>query len=110
MDRADFEKPIGAFKGNLGALSAAKKLFPFKLGMSIGGWSFSKHFSDAVCSDDRRSIFADGILNLLRNHSDLFDTVDIDWEFIRYFYCDNQEHMRRELWYGWEFIFSSGCS
>jgi chitinase len=53
--------------------------------MSIGGWSFSKHFSDALASESKRQTFVNGIIAILKNNHGLFDVVDIDWEHIRYF-------------------------
>jgi chitinase len=58
-------------------------MHPFKLGMSIGGWSFSKHFSDAVASESTRQTFVNGIITILKTNPGLFDVVDIDWEHIR---------------------------
>lgn len=81
--RADFEKPIGSEKGNIGALKAAKNKYSFNLGLSIGGWTFSKYFSDAVATDGKRHKLARGIMDILKGNPGVFDTVDIDWEHIR---------------------------
>src|SRR5438105_90128 len=47
--------------------------------ISVGGWSWSKNFSDAALSAESRARFADSGVAFVRQHG--FDGVDIDWEF-----------------------------
>lgn len=47
--------------------------------ISIGGWSWSKNFSDAVLTDSSRKVFAGSAVNIVRQHQ--LDGVDIDWEY-----------------------------
>lgn len=46
--------------------------------ISVGGWDYSKYFSDAALNDTNRSIFAQNCLNFILKHG--FDGIDIDWE------------------------------
>jgi chitinase len=47
--------------------------------ISIGGWSWSENFSDAVLTDSLRKIFAKSAVDIIRKHR--LDGVDIDWEY-----------------------------
>lgn len=47
--------------------------------ISIGGWSWSENFSDAVLTDSLRRIFAASAVEIIRKYK--FDGVDIDWEY-----------------------------
>lgn len=49
--------------------------------LSVGGWTFSKHFSEAVRTRETRERFIDSCLRMLDAHPDVFDGFDIDWEF-----------------------------
>ncbi len=50
-----------------------------KILISIGGWSWSKNFSDAVLTDSSRKLFAASSVDIIRKHG--LDGVDIDWEY-----------------------------
>ena len=50
-----------------------------KILISIGGWAWSKHFSDAVLTDTSRSGFAKSAVDIIRKYQ--LDGVDIDWEY-----------------------------
>lgn len=50
-----------------------------KVLISIGGWSWSKGFSDAVLTDSLQRAFADSAVALLNKYD--LDGVDIDWEY-----------------------------
>ena len=50
--------------------------------MSIGGWTLSRLFSDAVAGDSQRQGFVAGILALLDRFPGVFNRIDIDWEHI----------------------------
>ncbi|MNK41377.1 Chitinase A1 precursor [compost metagenome] len=47
--------------------------------ISIGGWSWSENFSDAVLTDSLRKGFAKSAVAIIRKHQ--LDGVDIDWEY-----------------------------
>jgi len=50
-----------------------------KILISIGGWTWSKHFSDAVLTDTARKNFAESAVNIVEKYK--LDGVDIDWEY-----------------------------
>ena len=65
---------------NFRKLNGLKKRNPdLKILISIGGWSWSKHFSDAVLTDSSRKLFAVSAVNIIRDYH--LDGVDIDWEY-----------------------------
>ncbi len=47
--------------------------------ISIGGWDYSKYFSDAALNDTNRNLFAQNCLNFVLKYG--FDGIDIDWEY-----------------------------
>lgn len=47
--------------------------------ISIGGWAWSKNFSDAMLTDTSRAAFAASAVNIIRKYK--LDGVDIDWEY-----------------------------
>jgi chitinase len=47
--------------------------------ISIGGWSWSENFSNAVLTDSLRKGFAKSSVDIIRKHQ--LDGVDIDWEY-----------------------------
>jgi chitinase len=50
-----------------------------KILISIGGWTWSGNFSDAVLSDTSRKAFAASAVEIIRKYN--LDGVDIDWEY-----------------------------
>lgn len=65
---------------NLKNLSLLKQKNPgIKLLISIGGWSWSGNFSDAVLSDTSRQAFAQSAVAILKRFN--LDGIDIDWEY-----------------------------
>ncbi|MDO3642371.1 glycoside hydrolase family 18 protein [Mucilaginibacter sp. L3T2-6] len=50
-----------------------------KVLISIGGWAWSKNFSDAVLTDTSRTAFAASAVDIVRKYH--LDGVDIDWEY-----------------------------
>src|SRR4029077_6873502 len=65
---------------NLINLKKLKEKNPLlKILISIGGWSWSKNFSDAVLSDSSRLAFASSATALVKRFD--LDGVDIDWEY-----------------------------
>lgn len=47
--------------------------------ISVGGWTWSKRFSDVAFTEQRRSDFSDSVVQFIKQHG--FDGVDIDWEY-----------------------------
>ncbi len=67
-------------KNNFRQLRQLKKKNPnLKTLISVGGWTWSKHFSDVALTPQSRKVFADSAVEFIRQHQ--FDGVDIDWEF-----------------------------
>lgn len=65
---------------NFRKLNELKKINPdLNILISIGGWSWSDHFSDAVLTDSSRKLFAASAVAIVQNYN--LDGVDIDWEF-----------------------------
>ncbi len=65
---------------NFRKLNALKKINPaLKILISIGGWSWSENFSDAVLTDTARKAFAKSAVDIM--HRFKLDGVDIDWEY-----------------------------
>lgn len=65
---------------NFRYLTSLRKKNPgLKIVISIGGWTWSKNFSDAVLSDTSRQAFAASAVALVRQYK--LDGVDIDWEY-----------------------------
>ncbi len=53
-----------------------------KVAISIGGWTGSGKFSNVALTDSSRRLFAQSAIDLfIRQHSGVFDGIDIDWEF-----------------------------
>jgi chitinase len=65
---------------DLELLNALKAKNPdLKILISVGGWTWSKDFSDAALTNASREKFAISAVRLLKNHR--LDGVDIDWEY-----------------------------
>jgi chitinase len=65
---------------NFRLLNGLKTINPdLKLVISIGGWSWSENFSDAVLTDTGRLNFARSAVDIVSRHN--LDGVDIDWEY-----------------------------
>lgn len=79
----DGEIVLGDQKKDIESLSAftdLKSVNPdFKLLVSVGGWSWSKHFSDMAASELTRRTFAKSTVDFVREYN--LDGLDIDWEY-----------------------------
>jgi chitinase len=65
---------------NFRILNELKKINPdLKILISIGGWSWSGNFSDAVLTPDSRKKFAKTSVGIVADYN--LDGVDIDWEY-----------------------------
>jgi chitinase len=102
---ADYQRPVSAeesvdgqvvdpsapLHGNFQQLEALKALHPkLKVSISLGGWTFSKYFSDAALTKASRERFVSSCLDLFikGNLPDapgaaagVFDGIDLDWEW-----------------------------
>ena len=50
-----------------------------KILISIGGWSWSKNFSDAALTVNSREVFANSAIAFMQLHK--IDGIDLDWEY-----------------------------
>ena len=50
-----------------------------KILISIGGWSWSKNFSDAALTESSRENFANSAIAFMQRHK--IDGIDLDWEY-----------------------------
>jgi chitinase len=68
---------------NFAALAALKRDHPhLRVLISLGGWGGSRWFSEAAATADGRRRLAASTINLfLRQWPDVFDGIDVDWEF-----------------------------
>ncbi|GAA3011459.1 hypothetical protein GCM10020229_23700 [Kitasatospora albolonga] len=91
-----YEQPI---KGNFNQLRQLKAKYPnLRLTISIGGWTYSKYFSDAASTDAKRKAFVSSCMTMFMTGdlptnvasdpsggkasiAGLFDGIDIDWEY-----------------------------
>lgn len=65
---------------NFNKLKALKQINPnLKTMISVGGWSWSKRFSDVALTDASRTTFATSCVDFIVKYG--FDGVDIDWEY-----------------------------
>ncbi|MFW6693717.1 glycoside hydrolase family 18 protein [Streptomyces sp. MAR4 CNX-425] len=95
--RAD--KPRQRLAGNFNQLRKLKRMYPdLKVMMSLGGWAWSTHFSDAVRTPESRREFVSSCLDLFiegnlpridgkggpGSAAGLFDGIDLDWEWPNY--------------------------
>ena len=65
---------------NFRKLNELKQINPdLKIMISVGGWTWSKHFSDAVLTDTSTENFAQSAVDIVARHG--LDGVDIDWEY-----------------------------
>lgn len=65
---------------NFRKLNELKQKNPdLKILISIGGWAWSRNFSDAVLTTEGQKIFAKSAVEIMKNYN--LDGVDIDWEY-----------------------------
>ncbi len=75
--------PIDGLRGNFHQLILLKQKYPgLKVMISVGGWTWSEHFSDAALTESSRMRFVKSCLDIyLVRYGEVFDGVDIDWEY-----------------------------
>jgi chitinase len=79
-DSAAFLTNLKTDSTNFRKLNELKKINPeLKILISIGGWSWSENFSDAVLTPSSRMLFAKSSVDIIRQYD--LDGVDIDWEY-----------------------------
>lgn len=65
---------------NFRKLNGLKQQNPdLKILISIGGWSWSRNFSDAVLTPEGQKTFAKSAVDIMKKYD--LDGVDIDWEY-----------------------------
>lgn len=82
---ADMENPVAEDGpgGNLGQFSKLKKQGKkFNMTLAVGGWSWSKHFSQAVATSQTRETFVASLTDIFRRYPGLFCGVSLDWEYL----------------------------
>ncbi|MET2985531.1 glycoside hydrolase family 18 protein [Aureibaculum conchae] len=61
-------------------LNELKQVNPaLKILVSVGGWSWSKNFSDAALTEQSREVFANSAIAFMQRHN--IDGIDLDWEY-----------------------------
>lgn len=85
-----------ALAGNLNQLAQLKRLYPdLKINVSLGGWTWSKNFSPAVATPERRTALVESCIDVWINGNlpvidgfggegvaaGIFDGFDLDWEW-----------------------------
>ncbi len=67
-------------KENFAILKGLKQQNPdLKILASVGGWTWSKNFSDASLTKESRKIFIDSAVDFVNKYD--LDGLDIDWEY-----------------------------
>jgi len=70
----------GCLRGNFHQLQILKEQNPhLKTLISIGGWTWSEHFSNVAMTEQSREIFAQSCVNFMLEYE--FDGIDLDWEY-----------------------------
>jgi chitinase len=65
---------------NLALLGGLRQRYPhLKLLISVGGWTWSGGFSDAVLTPESRRRFVESAVDFVRRHD--LDGFDVDWEY-----------------------------
>jgi chitinase len=74
---------LGSLEGNFEQFRLLKERHPrLKTMISMGGWTGSGRFSDAVATEEKRRAFVASCIELfLTRWPGVFDGIDIDWEY-----------------------------
>jgi chitinase len=54
----------------------------FNLTLAIGGWTFSKYFSQAVSTQTNRQNIVNSLTALFTKYPNLFNGISLDWEYV----------------------------
>lgn len=66
--------------GNFNQLNILKEKYPhIQTLISVGGWTWSKNFSDVALTEESRQKFAASCVAFMKQYG--FDGLDIDWEY-----------------------------
>lgn len=76
--------PTTTYFGNFNRLNkmrelAAQKGHKINLFLSVGGWTWSKYFSDVAASSTAREKFVNSCIAIMNKYD--FDGIDLDWEY-----------------------------
>lgn len=70
----------GALRGNFNQLQKLREANPrLKTLISIGGWTWSKNFSEAAATPQSRDAFVTSCVDFMKQYG--FDGIDVDWEY-----------------------------
>jgi chitinase len=70
------------FYGNFGQFKKLRESGrKFNLQLSVGGWTWSKYFSDAISTEVRRTNFVNSLMGIFKKY-DIFNGVSLDWEYL----------------------------
>lgn len=69
---------FGLFGQFMKLKKAGKK---FNLQLSVGGWTWSAHFSTAVATAKDRESFANSLIDLFKKYP-IFNGISLDWEYL----------------------------
>lgn len=70
----------GALRGNFNQLQKLRQEHPrLKTLISIGGWTWSKNFSEAAATPQSRDAFVTSCVDFMKQYG--FDGIDVDWEY-----------------------------
>lgn len=69
--------------GNFGQFNKLlKQGKKFNLTLSVGGWTWSKFFSDAVSTKQTRETFVQSLTETFRKWPNMFNGISLDWEYL----------------------------
>jgi GH18 family chitinase len=76
--------PQSLYFGNFNRLNTMKSLAAAKghqinLFLSVGGWTWSKYFSDVAANSASRETFVNSCIAMMNRYQ--FDGIDLDWEY-----------------------------
>jgi chitinase len=77
------DDPVEGLRGNFRQLALLREENPaLQVLISIGGWTWSKNFSNAAATEQSRLRFVRSCIDLyLVRYGDSFDGIDLDWEY-----------------------------
>lgn len=77
-----WENSEAKIAGNFGQFKMLKEQgYEFNLHLSVGGWTWSKNFSNAVATEVSRQMFSESVITLFKKFP-VFTGIDFDWEYL----------------------------